>query len=178
MKTARRFFTVLGFGALTLGVGFAGEPSQQPSERDSRGNHAAGVAPAGPAHGKQTPGKAEPADGKPSIPKDDSHVSVKTSPASPTGAQPKSIPAIKPPQPALNTAAPAAKAGVTTGGLMMNKTGNQPPAKLPVGSRTGVPRPGTVYGRSGIPAAIGGTTTASAKKPATALDGASFKLKP
>ncbi|MGD0814767.1 MAG: hypothetical protein ABSA83_14270 [Verrucomicrobiota bacterium] len=40
MKTARFFFIIIGFGAWTLGVGHAGEPSSQSSEKLLPGNHA------------------------------------------------------------------------------------------------------------------------------------------
>jgi hypothetical protein len=60
MKTARFLFAVVGFGALTLGVGFAAEPSSQPPERDPHKHRATTVRPAGPAHGNKDQGKRAP----------------------------------------------------------------------------------------------------------------------
>jgi hypothetical protein len=76
MKTTRFLFTIIAFGAFALGVAYAGESSAQPSEKDSPENHAAGVAPADPAHGKQAPAKTNPTDAKPSSPKEDAHAAV------------------------------------------------------------------------------------------------------
>jgi hypothetical protein len=48
MKTARFLFTIAGFGALTLGLTFAGEPSRQPSGPAASENHTASDCPADP----------------------------------------------------------------------------------------------------------------------------------
>jgi hypothetical protein len=178
MKTTRFLFTMIAFGVLRLGVGFAGEPPQQPSEQDSHVNHAASVRPAGPMPGKQTPGKAELPDAEPSNTKDESPISAHNSPAGPFGPQPQSTPAIKLPQSAPKASAPSPKAGLPAVGFMRNRTEIQPPPKLPVASGTTAPKPGAVRGRSDAPAAIGGSKASGAKNPVAVLDGASFKLKP
>lgn len=181
MKTARFLFTIIAFGSFTLGMSYAGEPSSQPSQpsaQQSGDNHAAGLRPADLPHGKHTAGKTESTDVKPSNPKEDTHAIAKKSQADPISAQTQSTSANKLPQPALKKATLAAKAGLTTGGLIMNKIGNQLPAKLPVGSGTTAPRPGAFRGRSDTPMAIGGSTASSAKNSAAALSGSSIKPKP
>jgi hypothetical protein len=178
MKTARCFFTMVFFGALTLLPAFAGEPSKQPSAQDSHENHVAGDHPADPAHGRQTPEKTEATDGRTSNAADSSHAPARNSQAGRLAGlvspQPKSVPANKVPQSAPKTTAPAAKARLTTGGWIAGKTGN-PPAKLPVGSGTTAPKPGPARGRPDAPAAIGGSTASGVKQPAMALDGATLK---
>jgi hypothetical protein len=53
MKTARFLFATIAFGSLTLGLGYAGEPSSQSSGQDPHKNHATSVRPAGPVHGNK-----------------------------------------------------------------------------------------------------------------------------
>jgi hypothetical protein len=216
----RFLLTIIACGAFSLGLGYADEASKPASDRGSNENHAAGVSPAEPAHGKPAPGKTEPTDEKPSNPKDDSHAPVKPKeesdapaenrPAGPANPHtksalvnklpqpgkergwweqaPKSAPANKLPQSALKTAAHSAKAGLTTGGPIGNKTGNTPaqPGKPPVGTAT--PAPFGVRGR-GVTAALLGASLGlgpknaaaagnSAKSTASAVIAANAKLKP
>jgi hypothetical protein len=139
MKTARFLFTIIAFGSLTLGLGYAGEPSSQSSGQDPHKNHATNVRPAGPAHGDKDQGKR----------------------AAVTEVH----------QPGLKKAARAAN-----GGLMLNKlrSNHEQPARLPAGSRTTAPKPGSVRGRSSAAAGVGGAAAASAKHPGLTLNGADF----
>jgi len=160
MKTARFLFALIGSGALTPGVGFAGEPSSQPSEHYPHQEHATSVRPAGRVHG---------------IGDQMDRNSKKNSRAVPINNQSKRAPVKELHQPGLNKTVPAAK-----GGLMMNKTRNnhEQPARLPVGRGTTAPLPGVVPARSATVAAIGGLAASSAKHSAAALNGAAIKRKP
>ena len=178
MKTARFLFTIAGFGALTLGLGYAAEPSRQPSEQDVHQIHATGDHPAGPVHGKQTPSKTDPASRKLSQPKAEGRASTKRRQAGPIRLQPKSAPANALPPPALKTAAPAPKAGSGMGGSMVNKAGNQPLAKLPGVGGTTAPSPGAVRGRSATAAVLGGLAASGAKNSAAVINGTAMKSKP
>jgi hypothetical protein len=110
MKKARFLFTIIAWGVSTLGASSADEPPKQPSEQDSHENRASGLPPAGPVPGKLTPGKSEPADGKPSKPNEDGHAAVppkgeslpaaRSSQAGPAAARPKSVAGNKPLLPA------------------------------------------------------------------------------
>jgi len=163
MKTPRLFFMIVGFGALTLGLGFAGEPSKQPAEQDSHENHTAGARPAGRAQGKRDQ-------------VDRTHSQfIRSSQASPISTQTKRTSGNEVHQSVLKKPATAANEG-----LMANKTGNhlEQLAKVPVGSGSTALLPGVVHGRSANAAVIGGMTPSSAKHSAAAVDGAGIKRKP
>jgi hypothetical protein len=89
MKTAQLILTIVGFGALTLAGGLAGEPStpsvgKTPAEHPATSDHPAASAP-----GSQTPGKMDRTDGQYSALKNDGDVPEKNGPA---GAVDKTIP--------------------------------------------------------------------------------------
>jgi hypothetical protein len=159
MKTARILFIMVGVGTLTLGQGFAGEPSRQPSERALRENHATSVRPSGPRHGGEEQMEQN---------------SARSSQTVPNKTQSKSPLPNEFAQPMLKKAPVAAN-----GGWVMNKTGShyEQPAKLPGNGGTIAPKPGVSRNRSATPAAIGGLTTSRAKNSTAALDGAAMKRK-
>lgn len=150
---------MIGFGAFTLGVGLAAEPSRQSSERMSRENHPTGVRSAGPVRGSRE--QMEPN-------------FAKSSPAGPIKAQSKRTPLHELAQPRLKKAASAAN-----GGGMMNKMENhhEPLAKLPGIGGTKALGPGLNRSRSAAPAVLGGLTT-SGKNSTAALNGTAMKRKP
>jgi hypothetical protein len=160
MKTARFLFTIIGLGALTLGVSHAGEPSSQSSGEDPHKNHATSVRPADPVHGN----------------KDQmDRTSKKSSQALPINNQSKRAPVNEVHQTGLKKAATAANEG-----LMMNKIRNnhEQRARLPVGSGTTAPLPGAVHARSATVAVIGGLAASSGKHSAAVVNGAAMKRKP
>ena len=205
MKTTRFLFTIVGFGALTLGLSFAGEPSIQPSAPSPTENHATSDRPADQAQGSPGRGKSDQTDGTHSKSKDDSRASEQSSQAGPIskamathrpnqgrpkkGANRQEDPSgqrvndtqTKQPsvsnlhQPGLNQAATAARDG-----LRMNTIGSQrqPPARLPVVSATTAPLPCTVRGRGAASATIGGLAASSARSSTAAINGAAIKPKP
>jgi hypothetical protein len=205
MKTARFLFTIVGFGALTLGLGFASEPSRQPSGQGPSEDQAASKRPVGLTQGNPVRGKAAPTEGQHSESKDDSHASEKSRQAGPIQKatpthrpgqdRPKQVakgyedpagqrvdkiqtkrPSVKDlPQPGLNKAAVGAKPG-----LMMKTAGNQRQQfpRLPVGSGTTAPLSGVVRGRGAAPASIGGLTVASARSTAAVISGTGMGHKP
>jgi hypothetical protein len=170
MKTARFLFTIVGFGALTLGLSYAGEPSSHSSEQNPRENHTASARPAG-----RRQGNGDQMDRKPSLLHNNGHALERSSQAGPLHTQINRTLGNELHQPGLKKAATAA-----TGGLMMNKIENhhQQLARLPVGGGTTAPWPGVVRSRSATLAAIGGLTASSAKNSAAALNGAAIKRKP
>src|SRR5271165_74397 len=93
MKTSRSLFTIVGLGALTIGLGFAGEPSdpsRDPALSQNRANTTSDP-PAGAGHGVQTGAGKERADGKRFDHQPEEHrVSVKSHP--PSGAKPADKP--------------------------------------------------------------------------------------
>lgn len=174
MKTARFLITIMAIGSCALGLGHADEPSKPvPREDHKTSDHPADSAP-----GKQTPGKTEATEAKPSQPKVESHAPGKSSPAGPLNTQAKSTLGNKLSPPALNKPSPAAKAGFTMVGSMVNKTAAHPPAKFPVGSGATAPLAAPVRGRSDTPVSLGGSTTSSAKSLAGTLNGTAMKRKP
>jgi len=192
---------MIAFASFALGAGYAGEPAKQPSEPESPENHAAAVRPAGPADGKQTPEKINPKDTEPAVPKDGDHLSAKSGHAGPINHQIKtalatklpqpgkvrgwweqvagSTPANKPPQSALKTAVPSAKAGLTMAGSTVNKTpGTAPATTLPPGRATPAPVPAGVRNRGVTAALVGAALGVTSKNSAAALNRAAIKLKP
>jgi hypothetical protein len=159
MKTTRLLFTIIGFGALTLGLGFADEPPKQLSKPEAREN----------------PASVRPAVPKRSQVNDDGHAPEKSSHAVPINPQHKSTPVNELHQPALRKTAIS-----PNDGLLANKAANhlEQPAKLPVGSGTTAPRPGVVRSRSVTAAVIGGPTPSNTKHSAAAIDGTAIQRKP
>jgi hypothetical protein len=197
MKTTRFLFTSAGFGVLTLGLSFAGEPSGPPPRGPSEGQ-AASKPPAGQAQGNPARDHRSYPDGTHSKSKEDSQAGPtrKTMPAHRPGPnRPKQAaigreepgrqradnppaqrtPANGLPPPGLSKPATAAKDG-----LRLNPMGNQrqPPARLPVGSATTALLPGIVRGRGAAPATIGGLTASSARSSTAAINGAAMKRRP
>jgi 3-keto-L-gulonate-6-phosphate decarboxylase len=152
MKTARFLFTIIAFGSLTLGLGYAGEPSSQSSERNPHETHATSV-------------KVN----------DNGHASGKSIQAGPVNTRSKRAPVTEVHQPGLKKAATAANKG-----LMMNKIRNhhEQPARLPVGGGITAPSARLARDRGAAAATIGGAAASSAKHPAAALSGADIKRKP
>jgi hypothetical protein len=200
MKTARFLFTIIAFGALTLGLSHAGEPAPQPTEQVLRQNHPIGTPPQGavkprppmeqvlhenhstrdrsadPAHGNQARGKLDPTDKKHSSPKDDSHAAKKIRQAVAVKTEPQRTPGHQVHQPGSKKPATAAKDR-----LQMNKTGKprQQLAKSAVGNQALPPPPGRVRSRNATAALVGRVLiTSNAKYSAGPLDGAAIKRKP
>jgi hypothetical protein len=205
MKTARFLFTMVGFGALTLGLGFAGESSRQPvgqgpSENQTASDHHGDQEPGNRGHGNR-----DLADEKHSNSNDNRHVSQKSSQAGPIkeaipthrddqdrpkqvtnsqhdsgekrvdNAQTKRASVNDPHQPGLNQPVIAAKDG-----WMMNKTGKprEPLARLPVGGGATALSPVVVHGRVPAPVIIGGLAASSAKNSAAVINGTGMRRKP
>jgi hypothetical protein len=158
MNAPRFFFTIIGSGALTLGVAFASEPSRHPAEKDLHQQHATSIR---PAVRDQTDRKHSPLNNNGLV------APMNTQNPRTSGNQVR--------QPALNRAATAANAG-----LMINRTDNHhpQPASLPGASAATAAWSGLVRNRGAVPAGIGGLTTTGARNSTTALDGAAVKTKP
>jgi hypothetical protein len=205
MKTARFLLVMAGFGALTLGRSFAGEPSGQSAGSRPSENHTAIDRAAGQGLGNPTRGKGDETDGKRSEFQGDGHVSKKSSQA---GLTQKATPTHRPSQDRPGQAAnsrqdpgerrvgnartqrpevndlhqPGSKKGVTAAGdgLMMHTTATHRPqlAKLPVGSGTTAPLSGVVRSQGAAAARIGGAASSSAKNSAAAINGTGMGHKP
>jgi hypothetical protein len=156
-------------------VGFAGEPSSQPSEPVFHANHTTGDRSAKPAHGNPVRAKTDQTDGNHSNPKDDGHASAKSSQAGPVNAQTKPTSGNELHQPGLKKAATAANDA-----LMKNRIANhrEQPAKLPVGSGTTASLPGVVRSRSASTAVVGGAAATNAKHSAAVVNGTDMRRKP
>jgi hypothetical protein len=184
------------------------QPSEQDSHENHAARlRPAEPMPGNQAPGKTNPADVKPPspneDGHAAVlPKEQSQSAARSSQAGPTAARPKSAAGNKPPQPsaisplptsatrgalakailpaALKTAAPAGKAGLTTGGVMVNKTGSPlaQPGRLPLGDATLPPGPSGVRGRGPAAALVGASLGVSPKYPAAAAHGADPKLKP
>jgi hypothetical protein len=178
MKMVHYLFAVVGFGVLTHGSSFAGEPSGQTSGQLPSENQTTSVRHAVSVPGSQSPGKTNKPDGKHSKPKDDNHASAKNSQAGsinvPTARPSANNLSQKLPQPVLSQAATAVETG-----LVMNKIGNHPesPAKLPIGSGTIAPLSGVVRSRVAAAPVIGGVAAANAKTPVAVINGTAMKRK-
>jgi hypothetical protein len=160
MKTTRFFFTVLGFGALTLGVGVAAEPPNKPSPRVMRENHTPTSRPGGPVQASRELMERN---------------FLKSSQAAPIKPQSKRQP-IKPLAPPMLQKA----AGAANGGSIVNKMENrrEQPGKLPGLRGTAEPSPGLSRSRSASPAVLGGLTGSNGKNSIAALNGATMRRKP
>lgn len=170
MKMARLFFTIIGSGALTLGMGSAGEPPSQPSEQDSHAKHPASVRPA-----DRVRGNGDQMDRRYSKSNSGRQTPDMRGPAGSFHTQSKSLPLHQLHQPELEGVATAANDG-----LMMNRMAShrEPLAKLPAGTGTTAPWSGAVRGRGAATAVLGGAKASSAKNSTAALDGAAIKRKP
>jgi hypothetical protein len=171
MKKARFLFTIVAFGAWTLGVGYAGEPSGQPAKQETRQNHAARDASGKAAQGRQERGKIDQKDGKESKPKADGHASEKGGKdrAAKSGAK-------RPLEREPHRLEPKKTAAAAKDGRMMIKkaTFHEPPARLAAGKQAVAPRPGVVPSRSATTSAAGGAAVAATKHPGLTLNGSDF----
>jgi hypothetical protein len=154
MKTARFLFTMAGFGALTVGLGLAGESSRQEPDQKK----------AIPAQ-HHNPDRPEPV---PNRQEDSAEKRVdypKTKRASVND----------PHQPGLTKAATAAKKGST-----MNKTGSasEPFPRLPIGRGTTALSTVVIRGRDPAPAIIGGLAPSGSKNSAAVINGTGIRRKP
>jgi len=205
IKTPRLLFTIIGFGALTLGLSSAGEPPRQASGPGPSGDQATSNRLAGQVHGNQARDHGEQTDGKRSNSKNDSHPPEQSSQAGPTRkalptnrqgqdrpkqatnsrqepsgqrvdkTQSKRPSATALHQPGLNQTAAAAKDGVA-----MNPIGThrEQLARLPVGSGTTPPSHSVVRGQSAAAASIGGPAPSSAKYSAAVINGTGMGRRP
>jgi len=185
MKKSRFLFAIVGFGALTLGLSYADEPSRPPAEQVLRQNHPTSDPSAGPPHGNQAHGKIDQKEEKPSKPKedshdskpkDDSHPSEKRRPAGPAKSLVKLPSEKESPQLELKKPVTGAKEGP-----WMSKTGkpHERLAKPPVGNEAIAPRPGVVRSRGATAALVGRVLiTSNAKYSAGPLEGAAIKRYP
>jgi hypothetical protein len=153
MKTARYLLTIVGAGALTLGVGYAGEPSAKAAHED----HTASDRPAElmDGHAQERPKqvvKSHEVSGK------KLGETIRT----------KHTSVNEPSQPALNRTAPIANHELT-----MNKieTRHEDVPKAPMGGGTAALAPGVVHERSATTAGVGGLRASSAKTSAAVLNG-------
>jgi hypothetical protein len=208
MKTPRFLFTVVGFGALTLGLGLAGEPSSSPSAPSRQGlaeDQAASKPHAGLAQRDgERDGRDQP-HGKPSKSKADGHASEQSNHTGPASkAMPRNRPdhnypipvgtshrdarnqqvehthALRTPAGDLQQPGLSKPATATRNGLMMNTQGKhrEQPARVPVGSGSSAPLPGVVRGRGATAAGIGGLAPSSARSSAAVINGTGMARKP
>jgi hypothetical protein len=179
MKTAAFLFTLLGSGALTLGLGFAGQPSNPPREAAPPESRAKTTSARPESH---APAKSSPTNGAkktakghsgPKLPQPSQGSSNRPGEKRTNNAQTKGTSgnAAQPHQPGLNKSAGGAKAGP-----MMNENGNQ--RRLLVAGLSGTPPPNpVVHARGPGPAIIGGPTPSSARN-AAVINGTAMKHKP
>ncbi len=178
MKTARFLFTIVGSGALTLGLSYAGESSTQPTGQATYENHATSDRPADHARGKQVgpTGEAKPTQGHiRDRPKQVAKSYEGSGGKRGDNTQTKRASANDLQQPGLKRAATA-----TDAGLMMNKIENrrEPLIKLPVIGGTTTPAPGVVRSRSTTAAVIGGLAASSARNSTAGINGTTIKHRP
>jgi hypothetical protein len=171
MKTKLLLLTILGSGALTLGVSYAGESPRLPAKPDSHANHAAALRPAGPVRG----------DGSPMEPNhsqlnNTGHTSERSNPAGSLHTETKRPSLNGPHQLAVKKAAIAAKDGST---MHQTRNPHEQPARLPAGYQAVALRPGIASGRSATAAMVGRVLiTSNTKYSAGPLDGVAIKRKP
>jgi hypothetical protein len=207
MKTARFLFTMVGFGALALRLGFARETSDQAREPALSENRAKTTndRSADQALGYPARGNRDQADEKHSKSNDDRHIFEKSSQADPImkaipmhrhdQARPKQVTnshedscdkrVLNPRTKStsvndLHQRALNQPSTAAKGGLMMNRTGNprEQLVKLPVGSRTTALLPGVVLGRGATTGIIGGLALSSAKNSTAVINGTGMRRKP
>lgn len=170
MKTTYFLFAVIGVGAFSLGISFAGPPSDQPSGKDANENHSTGDHPADLGHGNQANGTEDQTDKKQSQSNADSHIPEKISQAGSTKTPPKHPPVNNPSRPtlALNKTPTVAK-----GGLPVNKPGSNSAqlTRPPMGGGTAVLGPGIVRKSAGPTASLGELTASSIKTSTAGING-------
>jgi hypothetical protein len=163
MRTTRFLLILIGWGGLTLGSGFAAEPSRPTSNQEARQNHSSSSHPAEPL-----PGSREQTEKIHALLNSLRHVQPRSSQTGPLHISKETVSA-------------------ANAGRIMNKTAGHPIkaasyhellAKLPVGRETAVPVSTLVHGRSLVAAAVGGPSASSAKTSLPGLNGASLKHKP
>jgi hypothetical protein len=159
MKTVHLLLAAITFGALTLGLGAAGDPSRKPSQQEAQGQQGRGSQ-AGRPH---------------SLLNNNGHVPEKSTQTGSLHIPPKSTLAT-----ALHPSASKKTATAANQGLMMNKAAHHdaPLAKLPIGSGNAPARAEVVHARSTATATVGGLAASTTKKSAAVLDGAAMKRKP
>jgi hypothetical protein len=169
MKIVPLLFTLIGLGAITVGLSYANEPASQPSKRETHEYHAASDRSSGPEHGQKIQ-----SNGKHSEPKEIGRAAEKGIHAGALNMQGQQTQLNELHQAALGKAAPAAK-----NGLIMNKLGNhnEQTAKLPPGKEFTVPTPVVVLGRSANTVSTGGLARSSIKNSSSLLDGGAIKRK-
>jgi hypothetical protein len=154
MKTARFLFTVMAFGSLTLGLGYAGELSSPSSKRETRENAIASNRSGAPAHAK-----TDRTEGKPSKHEEDGHPGL-------VKPQVKRASEKEPHQLELKKAATAA-----TEATMKKKAENQheQPGKLVIAREATASTPGAIRGRSATSTVIGKVRMSGALDGATVI---------
>ena len=140
-------------------VGFAAEPSRQPSEKLPHLNRSTNTRSADPVH----PGREQP---KPNFPQSSSHGPLHLQPERAVGNE-------------LHQPGPKKTAAAPHSGLMLNKVDihHEQPARLPGGSATTAPLTSVVRNRSATQAVAGGATTPAPKTSTAALNGAAMKAR-
>jgi hypothetical protein len=157
MKTARFIFSIIGFGGLSIGVGFAGESPRQPSKEAPRQKAPTSVRPATLPHaGEEHLNRS----------------SIKSSQPAPLHPQT--------PRPAgseIHQSGPKKVAVPAHSGLMMNKIEirHDQLAKLPSSSASTAPLTSTVRSRSATPQVNGGLNVPTSKSSTAALSGLAVK---
>lgn len=162
MKTANLLLTMFGFGVLSIGLSFAGEPPRQLSGLDTRENLAANNRPSDPLQRNLARGK-----------RDQSHVTAENGRAR-MSSLPKRSGSNDFRRFGLD------KTTAANDELKMNKMGSrrEPPARLPISS--GMPRqsPHIARDRGAAATTIGGSATPSAKHSAAVITGTGIRRKP
>jgi hypothetical protein len=170
MRTARYYIRILGFGAFSLGLSYAGEPSGQPAEKPPHGHASAGIPP-----GNSAEAKRDQADRPHAGTVNNSAGLAKNSATAPVIAPVKREPSSRPQPPVLNKPATAPNRGLI---IDANSVRQELPAKLPVAAGTTAQSPVAFRGRSDLPAVLGGKPTVIAKTSVAVLDGTGMKRKP
>jgi hypothetical protein len=165
MKTARLLFAIVGFGAVTLVLGYAGEPSTQPPAQATYENHTTSDRRDDRAQGHEQH-HAKP------VAKNHKEFGGKRG----DGARTERESANDHQQPGLKRAV----TGAANDGWMMNKMENRREelARLPVGGGTPALAPGAVRGRSATAAVIGGLVASTAKNSAAVINGTGMNRRP
>jgi len=175
MKPIPLIFAIVLSDMLSVGLGFAGEPSQHPANQGFAEKRPGSGHPPGELIGHQAAGKSVP----PGV--NQAHFG-EPSRASRINGSSVSIEGHTKHSAANNLHPPASNktTAIPANGLMMNKSGSHREhlAGLSFGNGFALPSPGMVRGRAAKSDLLGGLAASSAKTSAGAINGSTMKRKP
>jgi hypothetical protein len=174
MRASCLLLTIVTCGALTMGLGLAGEQSRQPSGQGLSENHTPDNRPSGEVPGHPRGNRNQVA-GKSSKFGAESRALGKSSPSGLMNSQPKRTTVTD-----LHQNAPNKAATVPAYGPLVNGAGvrREQIPKLPSGKSTTTPSLGLASDRSAHAATIGGLAASSAKHSTAVITGTGMKRKP